>query len=175
MAEQKELYGGRELRDAVLHGDIERIEELYQQYGDTLDVNYSDDTHGHYPIISIANKQIAKLLLEYGTDINKLYNNRELTPLTYTCFARNWKITKLLLDNGADPNLGHRSALLVAVQIRDYEHTELMLQYGADPSYVMPIGYSTIEHVKQGGYSQRMTDLINGCTMTKSANKHYKN
>lgn len=179
MDEQQDLYGGKELQSAVLNGDINRIKKLYQQYSDRLDVNYYDRMYCNNPLISLTYcEQIAHLLIEYGADINKIYcddTDTKLTPLAFACLnGRNLGVMKILLDNGADPNLGQKSALMIAVQMDDYDRAELLLQYGADPTYVMPIGFSTIEHVNKRGYSQRMIDLINGCTMTKSANKHYK-
>ena len=58
--------------------------------------------HGHAPLVS--------LLLKHGADPNRL-NDRGQSPLAGVVFKNEAEVIKLLLDGGADPEIGTPSAL----------------------------------------------------------------
>lgn len=58
--------------------------------------------HGHAPLVS--------LLLQHGADPNRL-NDRGQSPLAGVVFKNERDVIRVLLDAGADPELGQPSAL----------------------------------------------------------------
>lgn len=58
--------------------------------------------HGHAPLVS--------LLLRHGADPNRL-NDRGQSPLAGVVFKNEADVIKILLDGGADPEIGTPSAL----------------------------------------------------------------
>lgn len=58
--------------------------------------------HGHAPLV--------RLLLSHGADPNRL-NDRGQSPLAGVVFKNEAEVIKLLLEGGADPEIGTPSAL----------------------------------------------------------------
>ena len=58
--------------------------------------------HGHAPLV--------KLLLQHGADPNRL-NDRGQSPLAGVVFKNESECIQILLDGGADPEIGEPSAL----------------------------------------------------------------
>jgi ankyrin repeat protein len=58
--------------------------------------------HGHAPLVS--------LLLDHGADPNRL-NDRGQSPLAGVVFKNEKDVIELLLEAGADPDIGQPSAL----------------------------------------------------------------
>lgn len=76
--------------------------------------------------------RIIKFLLENGADINIKSESQDTALLIATGLTKKYEITKLLLENGANPNDCNRvnfSSLFYAETIKDME---LLLKYGAN-------------------------------------------
>ncbi len=58
--------------------------------------------HGHAPLVS--------LLVKHGADPNRL-NDKSQSPLAGVVFKNERDVIKILLDAGADPELGQPTAL----------------------------------------------------------------
>jgi ankyrin repeat protein len=95
---------------------------------------------------------IVKLLLKHGADIN---NYERDMLLIFSIIHENGpiiKIIKLLLANGADPNIAYKNGsypLHFAAQNGYYEVVKLLLQYGAkvnEPGYkgITPILFAFV-------------------------------
>lgn len=81
------------------------------------------DPRGNSPIIIAcmnSDIELARVLLKAKPDINML-NTYKLSPLGYAIHKGNYYLTKLLLDNGADPNL--------KIYCRDMEENTTHLAY----------------------------------------------
>lgn len=66
--------------------------------------------YGHAPVVS--------LLLEYGANPNRL-NDKGQSPLAGVVFKNEAEVIKILLEAGADPEVGEPSAL-AATQVSIY-------------------------------------------------------
>ena len=100
------------------------------------DVNFSAPSTGFTALtgaVSQRHGRIADLLVRKGADVNHVYEGT-LTPLLVATSHGDIDLVRLLLDRGADPNLGGmegKSALDVAKEKGSREIAELLRQHGA--------------------------------------------
>lgn len=117
--DQQELFGlyNTPLIWAIANGNNEMAKELLN-YAKDLDVL----CHGHTALylsiakgyttktrdgqkLSVSNFEIAKILVERGANINIPCDRFKMTALHLAALRNDEKLSKFLLDNGADPNL----------------------------------------------------------------------
>lgn len=122
---------------AVQHGRIEivrlLIEKGIEQHGDSQN-NYPLHIAAHYGQL-----EIALLLLDRKGSLN-VYGE---TPLSIAMDKGNYEMSKVLLDNGANPS--HRdtkgeSLLHKTIDRKDNEYSHLLLDYLADVTYKNNLG-----------------------------------
>jgi len=123
-----------ELLCTVVKTDQCEITEILIKSG--ADVNYVDKT-GKFPLYhAYENKKISqmKILLAHGADINKIYKDYPI--LNHECSASksNHEILKMLMDNGADPNIKpvaefDSHALMKLVLKEDIDNVSILLSY----------------------------------------------
>ena len=102
---------------------------------------FTPDGFGGALSIAINNKQeaLVRLLLTYPININFTSDLDGSTPLILSSFIGLVQITKLLLENGADPNIINArgsGALIFASQRGHFEIIDLLLKRGANPNIV---------------------------------------
>ena len=139
-ANEKYLFTEALESDALKSSDATNsfaIIEMLLKYD--VEVNVKDDedmTPLHHAIINIGNEGIASLLIGFGADINAkddLLNTPLL--LAYLYRGRNLKLIKLLMENGANPNL------------KDDENNSTI-------EYTLKHGASAVKHFKVIVYNQ---------------------
>ncbi|XP_044726605.1 putative ankyrin repeat protein RF_0381 isoform X3 [Chrysoperla carnea] len=118
------------LHFAVINDDIEIIKMLLVRGANINTQNRFGQTPLHKAIENNDQVEIIELLLKHKADINAEDECRK-TPLFKAIENKNLKITKLLLDNGAnvkdDPKLLHSATMGECTEI-----VELLLQHNAD-------------------------------------------
>lgn len=104
----------------------------------TIDPNKKYTVHGisdmsFYLLLWVVKPEtnwLAKKLLERGAN-----PNRE-RPLIQACWQRNHEAIDMLLNAGANPNVGTETPLMEAAELSDLWAVERLLQAGADPTKV---------------------------------------
>lgn len=109
--------------------------DLFVKYHNLGDNLYATDDKGslviNYAILG-KSKSIVKYILKSGFDVNTI-DKHKTTPLHYSVTTSHYGITKLLLDNGANPNLGKGSLLVMAGLKNDNSNiSKLLLEKGLD-------------------------------------------
>ena len=125
--------------------DIVQISSLI----DKKNINYvKKDTGESYLMIALSNHEaeIAKLLVEKGTDIN-IKNKNGSTALIYTAVYNEEEIAELLIKKGADINEKNNfgnTALYLAAYHNSIEVAKLLIEKGADINIKNNHGWSAL-------------------------------
>lgn len=98
--------------DVVRAGHLAKLTSLLDQ---GIPVDFTDAKGDSLLILAAYHEhtQLVELLLSREANMDAL-NDRGQTPLVCAVFRNNEEITKILLDAGADPQLGHQTPAEVA-------------------------------------------------------------
>jgi uncharacterized protein len=110
-------------------------------------------------------KEILRLLLEHGADVNGWDQDHQATPLLMAMFRNNKDAMRFLLEAGADPNaVGAEGDMPLrwAAENDDLEMAKVFLQYGADKTINKFGGFtrSTALGLAAGNLSIPMIELL---------------
>jgi ankyrin repeat protein len=119
-ATSTDKHGTSLIRWCAYHGDVSAIRfllvngESLQSLGDNLDLNGAA-FHGHW--------QLCQFLIEHGADVNHALRDTGETPLHSALCKANRpvydRVVKILVDNGANPNVATRPAVETGAFMRD--------------------------------------------------------
>lgn len=93
------------------------------------------------PLFRAKSVPIAKLLIEFGADVNHQIRSYRWTPLMKAAIMADVSVVEFLLQNGAEVdavNSDGRTAVELAFQRGHEGVVEMLLQHGADPKFVKP-------------------------------------
>lgn len=138
--------------DIARKGTVEQAKAILKTNPNAFNVVNNDS---YSPLILACyrgNNEVAKLLIENGSDIN--VKSSMGTPLMAAVVKGNNEIAKLLIDkkadiNGADPN--GTTALIYAVQFQNKEILTLLVQSKADKTHKDNDGKTAFEHAVFAG------------------------
>lgn len=96
-----------ELNRAAYRGELEKVRKMLKTNPDPDGRDSYGGTALHAAMFQ-DNTEVAKILLEYGFDVNAVGPSNGYTPLHDAVWANNLKAAKLLCENGADMTIqGH--------------------------------------------------------------------
>ena len=149
--------GSTPLNRAVLDGDEELIRFLLENGADV------NSTGGYAPLISAVeyyerHKNNLKILLEYGVDINHIHSDG-YTALGIAIDAGNVEGATLLLEHGANPNIGHLPLTCAAHQ-GNTELVLLLLKYNASIDLQDAKKRTPLMHATAYGHEETVAILL---------------
>ncbi|PIE97656.1 MAG: hypothetical protein CR988_06780 [Treponema sp.] len=155
LAREKLLEKGYSCFDAnfvsVVEADNIEIAKMF------LEAGFSPSTTNAYgtPVLSLAVRndlfKMAKFLVTHGADVDMISEDRNYSALMDATQVGDYKNAKMLLANGANPNLhskDRQTALILAVGRNDPKLVKLLVDYGADPEYKDALGMSALKYAK---------------------------
>lgn len=109
--------------------------------------------------------EIAKILLSHKAENSAVAKNpMKVTPLHSAAAAHNARVVRMLLENGASPNVrqeGGWTPLHEAAQIGDMEMVKSLLEHGADPQAKSNDGKTPAEMAQAKGHAE-IVKLLTG-------------
>jgi len=122
----------------VKEKNLASLAQLLKARGNTFDLNTRNDS-GQTPLYwacELPTPEIAKLLVQFGADMNIAELTGGFTPLHLTAFIGNEPLAAYLIENGADiarRNNSGGTALHFAAKNNSVNIVTLLLKAGADP------------------------------------------
>lgn len=109
----------------------------------------------------IESADMARLLLAAGADVN-WQNGRGGTALIDAIRTRHLEVARVLIEHGADVNLGPNryTPLMFAVADGNPESVALLIEAGADPTLPDEFGLTAVELAKQLGRSEIFQEAL---------------
>ena len=133
--------------DTARKGNITEMKALEAINKDTIN---AISPMGFSPLILACyrgNKEVAEYLAKKVRDIN--YNSSSGTALAATAVKGDVYLSKILLENKADPNIADQSGvtpLIYAVQFENRELVELLLKHKANAKLADKEGRTPLDH-----------------------------
>ncbi|WMX15091.1 MULTISPECIES: ankyrin repeat domain-containing protein [unclassified Aureispira] len=145
--------------EAIVCGKIDAVKEHLRQYKSKGINALSQD--GYPPLCLAAlfhQTEIAKLLIEYGADVNLAAKNvSRVTPLQSAVAKENYELCTILLKAGANPNIAqmqNATALHSAVYRGNLALTKLLVENGAFITTKMYTGETAMSIAENKGYQE---------------------
>lgn len=138
---------GKDVFDTARTGTLDEMKQLVVKNNDTIN---AVSAMGFSPLILACyrgNEPVAQYLAKNVKDIN--FNSSSGTALSAAVVKGNVALTKVLLENKANPNIADASGvtpLVYAVQFENKEIISLLLKYKADAKAKDHEGHSPYDH-----------------------------
>jgi ankyrin repeat protein len=133
--------------DTARRGTVEEMKALIKANKDTIN---AISPMGFSPLILACyrgNVPVAEYLATKVKDVN--YNSTSGTALTATAVKGDYALSKLLLENKANPNIADPmgiTPLIYAVQFENKPLVELLLKYKADTKHANKEGKTILDY-----------------------------
>jgi ankyrin repeat protein len=146
------------------------------------DVNAVDDsgTTSLHMAVTGGLEELARLLIEYGADVNARTGYHELTPLHQASSGGHLAIIKLLLEKGADVNSASAAGWTPLHAAKNRETAELLVNNGANVNAVSQKGLTPLSEAVSVGDVElarylvgKGADVSHKLTNTKRTLLHY--
>jgi uncharacterized protein len=142
--------------EAIAAGKADKVSEILE-YDSNAAKSWSADGFTALHFAAFFNRpEIARDLIRHGADVSAVARNpMKVMPLHSAAAAHSGEIVRLLLENGASPNVPQEGGwvpLHEAAQIGHKEMVKVLLEYGADPQLRNNDGRTPAEMAKAKGH-----------------------
>jgi len=144
--------------EATASGNAQRVLQILQ-HDPASAKSWSADGFTALHFAAFFNRaEIARDLIRHGADVAAVAKNpMKVMPLHSGAAAHSGEIVRLLVENGAPPNVrqeGGWAPLHEAAQIGDKEMVKVLLEYGADPQVRSDNGKTPREMAQAKGHDE---------------------
>jgi ankyrin repeat protein len=115
----------------TFHGDLESVESLLKANPELVTVRDAKNLTPLHVAASGGQGSVARLLFEYGTDVNGPSEGDQWTPLVFASYRGHLDVVELLLDHGAGPTEADGNPIHYAGQRKHKEICRLLVERGA--------------------------------------------
>src|SRR4029079_6975457 len=126
--------GMKELYAAIKRGDVATVRRLLTENAHLKNVETFLNPSWLHDAAALGKGEIVELLLDLGLDINKIDKPAETSPLIAAIGNGHVEVAELLLNRGADPNVGRAFIAAINLEDRSIAHrlVSLLVDHGAD-------------------------------------------
>jgi ankyrin repeat protein len=166
-SKKDQLFVDRLLIGACKRGEVGEVRQLLKAGADP---NYNDTTFGtaiinimFYAIPEESRREICRLLIDHGADINATEERVGFTALLLAIDYGKTEICKLLIDKGADLDIKDnegKTALMLAVKKDNLEICRLLVEAGADPRLKDANGLTALSFAERDFSHRKITRLL---------------
>ncbi|KAI6366356.1 hypothetical protein MCOR25_005171 [Pyricularia grisea] len=132
---------------AARGGHFDVVDALLEHRASTKHRNGFGQTALHIAAMAGHADVCRLLVVKGGMDINERDSRQSLSPVYYATLWGNWRVVEVLLELGADPNLGDGNGndrgwtpLAVAAQEGNFRYVQALLKAKADSNILGPTG-----------------------------------
>jgi ankyrin repeat protein len=142
--------------EATAAGKYEKVSEILERDPNAAK-SWSADGFTALHFAAFFNRhEIARALIRHGAGVSAVAKNpMKVMPLHSAAAAHSGEIVRVLLENGAPPNVPQEGGWLPlheAAQIGDKEMVKVLLEYGADPQLRSNDGRTAADMAKAKGH-----------------------
>src|SRR6266487_3381744 len=144
--------------EATAAGKADKVSEILERVPNVAK-SWSADGFTALHFAAFFNRpEIARDLIRHGADVSAVARNpMKVMPLHSAAAAHSGEIVRLLLENGASPNVPQEGGWVPiheAAQVGDKEMVKVLLEYGADPQLRSNDGRTPAEMAKAKGHEE---------------------
>lgn len=115
----------------TFHGQVESVEALLKKDPILVNVRDAKNLKPLHVAASRGQDSVARLLLEYGADVNGPRDGEEWTPLIFASYRGHCAVVKVLLEHGAGLTEEYGNPIHYAGQRKHKEVCGLLSEHGA--------------------------------------------
>lgn len=161
------------IKDVLIHASRVGYYDIVDYLSDIMvpNINYKNNK-GNTALMYSANRDIIKLLLNKGADINVANNNGD-NFLLFASRRGNWNNVKFIVDYGLNINYknnNNESALLITIKYRNWNIAEFLIEREAIIDIPDKNGNTELLFASKYGNVEFVNLLLN-----KRANPHHRN
>jgi ankyrin repeat protein len=157
-------HSGLDIFEATAAGKAERVSEILAPDPSSAKSWSGDGFTALHFAAFFDRPEIARDLIRHGADIAAVAKNpMKVTPLHSAAAAHSGEIVRLLVENGAPPNIrqeGGWTPLHEAAQIGDKEMVKALLEYGADAQIRSSDGKTPADMAHAKGHEEILKLLV---------------
>lgn len=118
----------------------------------------------------------AREMIEKGADVNQAQDSYGYTALGLSALLGQTELVKLLIQFGANPDLGHRSGDSPLSYAATHGHSDIvkyLLENGANPNHADSLGFTPLIAASRNGQVEAVIELLNAGADPHAKSKKY--